>query len=316
MKSNLFLAHFLEAAETVENARRSGEDPAQTANRLRENFRDLPADLFTPPQASAEKPQEKATNVDDILAMVAMPDRAGSAGGAGKESADWALRFKNRLAEILSLIYENAEFQQYQASWLGLESLMRQGPVKESSAVELKVANLHPDGPDRALAHVMESLYDDPPSLILIDHPFDATEKSLNQVREIATFAENLMAPALCWISHRLFHIEAWPDLAKISYLRHHLEDAAYAKWRKLAEESAANWLGMLCNRYVGRPAYGSEAGKEALFQESAPQLLGPVWAFGAVSHSKHGRIRLAYPVHGLRELHSSRFAHGGCGFR
>jgi type VI secretion system protein ImpC len=280
VKATPYLTHFLEAAELVGNAHRNGEDPAQTASRLRENYSDLPDDLLTPPLASPEAPKEKAANVDDILAMVAMPDRAGSGGKA----TDWPSRIKNRLAEILSLIYENTEFQQYQASWLGLESLLRQGPVKESSNVELKVANLHPDGPDRALAHVMESLYSDPPNLILVDHPFDATEKSLNQVREIATFAENLMAPTICWITHRFFHINGWPDLAKISYLRHHLEDAAYAKWRKLAEESAASWLGLLCNRYVGRPAYGTDEQKETLFQESGPRMLGPVWAFGAVT--------------------------------
>ena len=283
VKATPYLARFLEAAETVENARRSNEDPSQTASRLRENFGDLPADLLAPTPTSEGTPASSNNSVDDILSMVALGGSQ-SSGNAGAKDADWPSRLKSRLADILSLIYGNAEFQQYQASWLGLESLLRQGTVKESSGIELKVANLHPDGPDRALAHLMESLYDDPPNLILIDHPFDATEKSLNQVQEIASFAENLMAPTVCWISHRYFHLDAWPDLAKVSYLRHHLENAAYAKWRKLTETSPASWLGLLCNRYVGRPAYGPESVKTAPFQEAGPQLLGPVWAFGAIA--------------------------------
>ena len=70
-----------------------------------------------------------------------------------------------------------------------------------------------------------------------------------------------------------------------MAYLKHHLEDAAYAKWRKLADLPGAHWLTVTCNRFLYRAPYGPEnRPKSVSFEERVPLWLSPVWALGTLA--------------------------------
>ena len=89
----------------------------------------------------------------------------------------------------------------------------------------------------------------------------------------------------MCWINPRFFHLENWGNLNKIPYLKNHIEDAAYAKWRKLKDLPGTDWLSFNCNRFLSRFPYSRDNKPGTVFfQEKEPLWISPVWALGTLA--------------------------------
>ncbi|MBF0530356.1 MAG: type VI secretion system contractile sheath large subunit, partial [Deltaproteobacteria bacterium] len=182
-------------------------------------------------------------------------------------------------------IYESAEFRAFEASWRGLESLLKQGPVKEGQGVVVKVLPVDQVSLEATLNRLSRELADLPPNLILIDQPMDSTALGTALIEKITELAEDLLVPTACWVGADFFHLNNWSDLRKVQYLKHYIEDAAYAKFRKLIDLPGASWVTILLNRFIGRLPYGRlNKPKSIYFEESQPVWLSPVWALGAIA--------------------------------
>ena len=282
VNQNDYLKSLVDARDMVKNSLSGGVDPTEISGQLAAAYPDLPRHLTVPPPTAPRAPKSDAT-VDDILSMVALPDEAATARSAAR-SDDWACRFESTLSDLLRRIYNDPEFRTFEAAWRGLELLMRQGGIKDAGRVLVSVAPIGPNGLVEALNGLSSQLADDPPNLVLVDLPLDAGARSTAMLEALADFAESLLTPTVCWIDSGFFHLPDWTGLKKVAYLKHHLEDASYAKWRGIRESSGASWLAITCNRFLSRLGYGRDRKARPVdFEEDRPLWLSPVWAAGTV---------------------------------
>ncbi|MBU2548106.1 MAG: type VI secretion system contractile sheath large subunit [Proteobacteria bacterium] len=280
--NNEYLRRLSEAGRFVDQAQSDGLSGTDLAARLKSGWPDLPLDLAAAATAKPAQPSKAA--VDDILAMVAMPDSGGRASTPGA-SRSIRGQIDSLLSGLLEHVLSDETFRTCEASWRGVEVLLRQGPVKEGGVVRLKIVPVNQAVLSETLDRLTADLLADLPNLVLIDLPFDASAVSTDLLEKVAGFAETLLVPTACWVTARLFHIESWAELKKVAYLKHHLEDAAYAKWRKIAQLPGANWLTVTCNRFMCRAPYGPDnRPKTVSLEEQTPLWVSPVWALGALA--------------------------------
>lgn len=281
IKAVPFMQALSAAHQVVAQAVVTGQSPTSLAAELRTKWPELPPDLVTPP-AGGTKPKASNSALDDIFSLVAAPSATSTPAVSG--GGDWAGRIEARLAAMLAAIYENPDFRALEAAWRGLEILLKQGPVKEGQGVLVNILPVDQASLEASIDRLTTELANLPPNLILIDLPVGSTPQGISLMEKILGLADDLMTPTVCWLGPRFFHLDTWAGLGKVQYLKHFLEDAAYAKWRKLADLPGANWVTVTLNCFVGRLPYGPlNKPKTVMFDEKQPVWLSPVWAWGAI---------------------------------
>ncbi len=220
-----------------------------------------------PPKKSGltEPGKEEKSKIDDILSMVE----------TAEPSPDTSLE-KNQTNfdrdVIIREIFSNMEFQKTESAWRGLQNLVKKGDIKGFQNISLSISSVSHQSLENTL-NVIESLpHDEIPNLILIDLGFDNTMPSIELLEKIADFADKMLLPVCVWLKPDFFRIESWNQLAKIPYIKNHLDDAAYAKFRKLKTLPGASWLIVSCNGFTLRPAHEFENNQA---------LVSPVWGMG-----------------------------------
>jgi len=277
IKSNSFLGHLQDARQVLSDSNLSSAEKRQ----MIKDWQDLP-DLpiaDAPPKAN-ETGKEAATELDNILNMVAMPEAGGSAPSAsvsGDNPADAIMQ------AVLADIYSDKSFKAAEAAWRGVKRLLQQG-AQSNGDVKLEVVPVNMDTLEETIGALTVRLVDDLPSLILVDLPFENTPNSLALLERVAQFAEILMAPALVWASPGLMGLDAWSGLNRLSFIPNYLDAPHFAKFNRLKSQSEANWLAMGFNRYLPRPPYGSEnPPRNFPFKEPELAWSSPIWAISAL---------------------------------
>jgi type VI secretion system protein ImpC len=293
IRTTPYLKDLSDAGEFIAKGQSSGADPADIAARVRATWPHLPLDLSIP-AASAQPAVRQESAIDDILAMVAMPGgdaqvRSRSAGGP----ADWKRQLDDLVVANIVCIFTNEDFRTFEASWRGVECLGRRGGIGEAgSRVALKIVPVSAATLSGTLDYLAVELATDTPDLILIDLCQDNSPGGIEGLGKIAAFAATLLTPTAAWINPGFFHLDNWRELHHLPYLKNHLDDAIYAKWRKLREEPSGQWLALTCNRFLTRPAYGEDNRPRAVvFSETEPLWISPVWALGTLAARSVGRF-------------------------
>ncbi len=284
IKNNAFLRHLLEVRRLVEqaNAKRLSE---QEVKRKLEQWPELPPIEI---KYQSEKPAKtKKNTIDDILKMVSLPETE----EAPLETHGNTAQIDACIQQALAHIYSHKSFKKLEAVWRGVKLLVDQGGINGEIRLEIVPVDFN------TLDETLENILADPatglPSLILVDLPINNTPVCLEAFKSIAQFSDTLLAPAICWITHKFLQIESWEDLGKLSYLPHHMEGAAYAKWHHVKKIHQANWIAVTCNPVLARYSYGPDnMPRSVSFEE--PNLLwtSPVWAIACLigqSHDKTG---------------------------
>lgn len=283
IKNNEYLKSVYEAGSFIKQAVSNGLSATSIAGRLKTDWPFLPFDMDT--GTPHKSPAKQTGMVDDILSMVATPESPDSSTTDTGKPRQWKAQIDNLLASLLESVFNNEDFRTCEAAWRGIELLLKQGQVKESDGVRLKIMPVSPKNLESVLEKIIDELISEPPNLVLIDLPFDSSPKSTGLLKKIAVFADTMLAPTLCWIDTRFFHLNNWNELEKVPYLKHYLDDASYAKWRKLKELPGADWLSFTCNRFLTRFPYGPNNNPGTVFfQEKDPLWISPVWALGALT--------------------------------
>jgi hypothetical protein len=288
-RSNPVLRNLLEARTFVEESPARGLSAEDVHRRLRE-WPDLP-DVIGP--EGLEPGGRKAdavpiSRVDDILRMVAMPGDGSASSGETRPVAD---RIDAVIRDVLERVFADGTFRELEAAWRGLGLLLKE--AGDGGDVVVEVVSASRETLPETLGALLPGLVEDPPSLILLDIPFDGSARGLEILEETASFAATLLAPALCWITPAFLHIDSWADLERLPFLPHHFEEQVFAKWRKLKSSPAARWLAVTCNRFLAREPYGpDDRHSRCRFAESEKLWAGPVWAAGSLiarSLRRHG---------------------------
>lgn len=288
IKSLPFLNTLWEAREFLKEARAKGISEEEVAVKLA-NWPELPAEFKnTPAPPPKKKEANKNSKIDELLKMVALPGEGKNFSGNYIDvlsSLEWQLQ------QILKAIFKDQAFRKAESTWLGFKYLC--SSMKKNRKWNLSIYPISEINLQENLDHLLSLLITDLPSLILLDLPLDNSHVSIENLQKVASLAETLLVPVVCWIKPQFFYLERWTEIDKLPFLPHFLEEPAYAKWRQLQNTSAARWLAITCNCFLGRYPYGMEnKPKQVYFEEGQELWLSPVWAMGILinqSMQKYG---------------------------
>jgi len=275
IRNTPFLRNLLEAKKFVEEAKTKGLSQDEVTQRVK-SWPDLPLEIkFEPPklEIKSESP------IDEILKMVSMPE-----GGPtySVEIQSFPIQIDSLLRQILSHLFSHEEMRNLESVWRGLGFFIKQCGLNGEMTLDIVSASL--ENLEETLNHLMPDLIPNPPSLILLDLPFDNSPRSLEGMEKISLFSETLLAPTLCWMTPKFFFLDHWKDLEKLSFLPHYVEESAFAKWRRLRGISSAKWIAAGCNRFLDRYPYGPDNKPVSVyFEESQPLWISPVWAIASL---------------------------------
>lgn len=269
------LKNLREARRFVEESKPRGLGEEEIYQRLRQ-WPGLPIEVRFQPSGPWE---EVSGSVDRLLKMVTMP---GESPASPPESQPLATQIHVLLQQILRQIFSDPDFRGLESTYQGLQFLMRQARGEKEIFFEIVPASF--DSLEETLDDLTVSLIDELPSLILIDLPFDSSPRCTELLEKVALFSEALLVPTLCWITPRFFLIDHWEEMGKLPFLPHHMDEPAFAKWRRFKSSQPAKWIGLICNRFLIRYPYGSDNRPRSVhFDEPHYLWISPVWAAGGL---------------------------------
>jgi type VI secretion system protein ImpC len=288
INSNPFLKNLLDAKRFVEEAGTKGLSSEEVCSRI-EGWPDLPPiDLRI---ASQEPKSAPSSPVDDILKMVALPNGAET---SYSTAAPLISQLDTILRQILREIFSHDTFRELESMWRGLRFFMKYGEV--NGEVKLEIVPVLKETLEETLGSLLAHTVHDPPSLLVIDLPFDSTPRSLGLLEVISQFSETLLAPAISWVTPKFLFIDTWQDLEKLPFLPHYLEESVFAKWQRLRQISSGRWIAVTCNRFLLRYPYGPDNKPVlAYFEETQRPWASPVWALACLIGKIH--VKTGWPT-------------------
>jgi len=284
VKSHPFFQQLTHAKAFVQNARQKGEP----AGHIRQGLNQWPE---LPPLDIQDRPlpetSEPTGSIDNILNMVALDSTAQTSTGSGRGETD---QIDAIVSSLLAALFADARFQTMESAWRGLRLLLQQGV--ENSDTVVSIAALDAESMAERLEALTPHLVNDPPSVVLLDLPFDNTPLGVERLGIAAQWAATLMVPVIAWVPANFFQLSQWSELGTLPYLPHHLQTQAYVKFHNLKQSPNGHWLCLTCNRFLVRHPYGTEnRPRHASFSESSHNWIAPVWGLGtliAQSTSRH----------------------------
>lgn len=274
----------------LDNARRkivdgmaSGSTPETIAREVRTACRDIPIDLKVEPPAN---PQREGTDtLDSIFSMVSIPrngHRDGQQSGPGP--LKWQAQIDKLLEDLIGEIFNDTQFRACEAAWRGVEALVKQGNIKAGNGIVLELVPITDQTLEATLERLAPILNDNRPDLALIDLPFDNTLVKIERLAKVADFAQNLLVPAIAWVTPHIFGVEAWAQMSGLPYLSHHMEETRFTKLRKVRRRESSHWICLTCNRFLYRYPYGEQSQPKGVsLYETQPLWISPVWALAAL---------------------------------
>ena len=290
-----YLRNINEAKNFIRESLESGKNADEIYDRLKD-WTGLPIEMKHQPAGGGggkpdKGPSSSSGAVDDILSMVAMPDDKPTEGAGPSVSGgpeEWADQLGQVIDRIMVNVFSHEDFRMYEASWRGLELLYKAGVEESDGRVGLRLCSVTMPVLGECLEGIEEELFDAPPSLIVVAIPFDSSPMALENMGRLAKMAETLLAPAVVSVNEKFFGLSRWDDLHKLPFVPNHLEQAQYAKWRKMAGGSAAEWIAVATNPMLGRAPYDRENRPDKTeFIEGKELWVSPSWAAGALAAGK-----------------------------
>lgn len=275
LENHSSLKNLLDAKKFVEESKANGLSEEEVYGRLKE-WPDLPVEIRF---EQKKKRGDLSTSVDKILEMIAMPGEDRGSPGGGQS---FTTQINLALQQILQSIFSDIHFRSLESVWGGLQFLTRLNGKDRDIAFEIVPVSL--DTLEETLDFLLPSLINDLPALILIDLPFDHSQRSLDLLEKVALFSETLLTPCLCWISPKFLHLDQWEEIGKLPFLPHFFDEPAFAKWRRLKTSPSAKWMALTCNRFLIRYPYGPDNRlKLTRFDETEQLWVSPVWAIAGL---------------------------------
>jgi len=225
---------------------------------------------------AAPAPPTTATPLDNILDMVDFPGKQED--GPGRSAAE-GNEAEAMVSGVLTRIAADDDFRRLEAAWQGVALLFE---AADAAQLRLALVPVTRENAAEVLASSGPLLDDDPPDLLVLDAPFDATPVGMRLLEAAANLAERLTSPVACWFGPDFFHLDSWSGLEHLPYLPNHLDGFSYAKWKALRAQPAAFWAVAACNRFsLGPSRPGAPVSK--LFRQGKPHYLAPVWGVAAL---------------------------------
>ncbi len=233
-------------------------------------------------QAAADDP------LGGLLDLVDLPGQHAAHHVQRSGATLWREELEDQLRAILSHVIRQPAYQQRVAAWRGVSWLQQLA----SDQTCFKLIDVDRQSLAEVLAQVASELEQEAPDLLLVDLPFDLTPRDQETLARLAELAEGLLAPTLIWLDAQFFGLENWRELARLPFLKNHLEQPQFAKWRSLCAKPAARWVTACVGRFAAAASEQSDATHWSRLALAETSWISPIWAAAALAlqqRKKHG---------------------------
>jgi type VI secretion system protein ImpC len=183
----------------------------------------------------------------------------------------WIHYLDCKIAEQVNEILHVPEFQRLEATWRGLEYLVRQ--KDESDVVKIRVLNLTKRelfrDLDRAVefdqSQLFKKVYEEgfgqiggePFGLLVGDFAFDRCSEDISCLKKLAGLAAAAHAPFVGNASPGMFNFESWQELTAPRDLSRIFESEEYAAWHSFRKSDDSRYVALTLPRVLARLPYG-----------------------------------------------------------
>jgi type VI secretion system protein ImpC len=207
-----------------------------------------------------------------------------------------------RLAEQVNLILHHPEFQRMEATWRGLDFLVR--ATEPGGGQKFKLLDISKPELARTLrkfrgtawdqSPVFRKLYEEeygqfggePYGVLVGDYEFDHSPTDVQLLADMAQIAAAAHAPFIAAAAPSVMQMASWAELANPRDLTRIFQTPEYAAWRSLRDSEDARYLGLCMPGFIARLPYGARTDPvEAYdFEEVAdgPDASRSLWANAA----------------------------------
>lgn len=178
------------------------------------------------------------------------------------------------IGKQLNQILHNEKFQNLEASWKGLEYLVKN--TETSSMLKLRVLNVSKKSLTDDLEKAMEfdqsalfkKIYEHeygtfggtPYSVLIGDYYFGRHPKDLSLLERLSHVASAAHAPFVAGADARLFDMDSFQELGNPHDLSKIFESAELAKWRTFRESEDSRFVSLVLPHVLMREPYGPDS--------------------------------------------------------
>jgi type VI secretion system protein ImpC len=224
-------------------------------------------------------PQQGAVEPSDsmLLEQLATDVLRGAitiAPGAGALVDGLIARIDRLLSIQLDEILHHEAFQRLEASWRGLEYLLRQSETGES--LKIKVLDVSMKVLRRDLVSAIEfdhswlfkkvhsdvfgTFAGEPFGCLIGDYYFDRSEEDVQLLELLSEVAAGIHAPFLSAASPEMFGLESFTELSGLRDLARSFDDHSHdPRWRSFRDSEDSRWVALTVPRMLLRQPYGRE---------------------------------------------------------
>jgi type VI secretion system protein ImpC len=237
-------------------------------------------------------------------------------------STDTVAMINSRIAqidELLSLqlneIIHAPEFQQLEASWRGLEYLVKN--TETSTSLKLRLLNANRQELQKDLEKAVEfdqstlfkKIYEEeygvfgghPFSALIGDFEFGRHPQDIAFLEKMSNVAAAAHAPFLAAASPRLFDMDSFTDLSNPRDLAKIFESTELIKWRSFRETEDSRYVALALPHILLRYPYGPDTVpvEEFVFQEDVDGRDHDKYLWGNAAYALAQRLTTAFSLYG-----------------
>lgn len=187
--------------------------------------------------------------------------------------AERIARIDDLLSAQLNEVFHHAEFQRLEASWRGLDYLVRH--TASSSMLKIKVLAASKKDIFKDLNRAVEfdqsqlfrMVYDEeygtlggqPFGALIGDYSFDRSAEDVEMLEKLSGVAATAGAPFIGAALPGMFNLDSFRDLSGPRDLSKIFDNELYAKWHSFRNSEDSRYVGLVLPRVLRRLPYGRE---------------------------------------------------------
>ncbi|BBF85217.1 uncharacterized protein ImpC [Aquitalea magnusonii] len=227
-------------------------------------------------QSRVASSDSERSHARDLIAELAEQVLEGSVTVARDLSASLDARIAEidaLISEQLNAIMHHADFQQLEASWRGLNYLVKSSET--STQLKLKVLNVSKKelvkdfkaASEFDQSALFKKIYEDeygtfggaPYAALVGDFEFTRHPEDFYLLEELSHVAAAAHAPLISAAAPGLFGLESFADIGKPRDLAKIFDTVEYAKWKSFRESEDSRYVGLVLPHVLGRLPYGRD---------------------------------------------------------
>lgn len=176
------------------------------------------------------------------------------------------------ISKQLAAVMHHERFQKLEGSWRGLHYMCKESNTNDQLKIKVLNCSKRELGKDLANAtdfdqsYIWDAIYEDefgspggqPYGALVGDYEFENHPEDIKLLEGMSGVAAGAFAPFITAPSPKLFGLENWQQLPKLTDLKTTFDSIEYAQWKSFRDSDDSRFVTMTMPRTLARYPYGS----------------------------------------------------------